>query len=595
MEKMWLERFAETVLRGAIALGSLFAAPIVFFVGLIEKAVVYVRDLARRLRPEDPFFLRRNGDTLLSNAVKLDLAAYTSLLVLSLTFELFAWGSMWSYIGDTVQSGFWGVVLALVLALIPFAFALMVILLDRGILIMDDPNGGKRTRVILARASMLFLLALITAVPVELRVFKPEIDRVVEDAEKAQVDAIRETARGYETKLAEGQKATSAVFVTGQPDDVVARRKEERVALVLQQRADRTEISKRLEKKGTEAAREAAGKGVSGRHGAGVATAVMRGQEKETRQELKDYDKAAREQLTAFDAETERMRSEAAQNGVEEIARRDTALTEKLHEVEVMSAEELAAAYGGEYKQANGFLARYRILLTLVEEDGKNQAIVWGCRLVMVLFGLCVLFVKFVMVSPETAAYYSLRAQALSGNKDAVRVYIAKALASKDAEALEVLRAVAREDADAKATLEKLGYGGNVEMAGYSEEVYALHGNLREARVSANVAYALYTQAFRDLCAERGTDGRFGHTRAELVRRARADWIRIAQKAIFNLADAERVMVTRGVRVSAWPNELVEGDPRAKPVLWELSDDVLEREWGWVKPVDALFRNAPSA
>jgi hypothetical protein len=605
------EKWVEGVLQGAISLGMLFSAPILLIGSGLAKAASFVAVLLRAVADafakatmfalrllginpdlEDPFYLRRNGDTLLSLSVKIDLLVYTMLLALSMAFEAFAWGSMWAHVGNPGVGGVWGVIIGLLLVVLPLVFARLVILLDRGILVMDVTGGPwKRVFVVVGRASMLVLLSLITAVPVELLVFSQEIDREHAAAEKVGIDAIRAEAVKYETDHAESQKESAGALVIDQPDDVVARRKEERAAIVDQQKADRADIVARLKEKGDDAVREIAGRGVSRRRGSGYTANALRNQEKETRQELKDFDEAARKQLAEFDAETERMRSEAAANGVNEIARRDAELAETLHAIEVMPASELAAAYGGEYRVANGFMARYRTLLTLVEADGKNRAIAWGCRLVMVVVGLTVLFVKFIMASAETNAYFSMRSQALANNPDAVRHYIriAKDAVQPEAEreaAVAVLKAVSSINEEAASALVAIGYD-DMRRAGWSPEVVRLHRSLDAARVAARRARTEFEERFRQVCAERERQtGGFmaGVSRSEIVRRGQSLWMQTLEGPLGALSSVEGEMSAKGIGLPDWPANLSGGDPRLGAKPWELEEDKLESLWGWKRP-----------
>lgn len=449
-----LERFLDSIER---AWESIWA----FLWKLLSTPIGALADVIDSVRQK--FTLRQYGESLLTPRVELDLWAYTILLFLSGSFELFAWGSMW---GHTGVHWMWMFVLA-------GSFAMMVVLLDRGILIMDMPRGAKRFVVIALRVGMLLLLACITAVPVELRVFAPEIDRVIEAAEKEKIDVIRAKAIAYETDLAAAQNAGSETAISGEPDAVATRRAQERKAVVEQQRADRAEITARQREAAAATQREITHGNPTAKRGrgAGKVTNDLRDQEKAIRQELRDFDAEARAQLVAFDAETERMRSGAVESGIATRAAATTALTERLHAVEVMDAESLAKAYGGDYKEPNGFLARYRILLQLVNapDDNagwltRNQWIVFGCRIVMVAFGLCVLFVKFVMTSVETRAYFSIAAQAKSGNPDSLRV-IRTMASGGDEEAIGALCSGGETETDEEnlEVIRSLAYAGNAE------------------------------------------------------------------------------------------------------------------------------------
>jgi len=493
------------------------------------------------------------------------------------------------------------------LRVLPFIFAGMVILLDRGILTMDSPSGGKRLRVVVARVSMLVVLALITAVPVEMRVFGPEIDRAIAAAEKVKIDQIREGAKVYEQGLHEKRLASSEAALSGNPEDVVTRRKAEREAVVAQQTIDRKEITDRLSAKSREVRDEVRRGRYSGRGGGyGDGTRLLREQEADIRAELRQFDADARQQLSDFDTETERMRTAAVQTGTDERARLATELDEKLHDIEVMEPETLAAAYGGDFKEPNGFLARYRILLATVEAPdqvmylwgmvSRNEIIVWGCRLVMITFGLAVLFIKFVMTSPETTAYFSLRAQAVEGNEEARRIVRMLALTG-NRDAILTLRMLAREDGEARTVLSKLGFDGHVESALLSDHVIDLHRRLSEARSDCARSLAAFRDSFRELCRTRTPPIGSGMvpmalSRDMLVERSLALWREGVQPKIERVSQIEAWLAHEGVAVPRWSPDLEEADPRTtRQRLWLLPDVELEEQFGWDSPTNAPFRH----
>lgn len=546
-----LERFAGWVWNAAMRLALLAGFPFMLLAGVARKVYDLGRDLVARITPEDPLRLRVYGETLLTERVKLELGAFTALLLAQFAFDLWAWSNAWSYAGTT----------AVTITMLSMVFATVILIVDRAIIVVDVSQVRSKLGLAFTRGALLILLACITAVPVELRIFQPEIEQVIANEEKVAVDAIREKAKAYETELATRQKDTTAAALTGSPDAVVQRRAQEREAIVAQQKSDRADITKRLSAKSTELVRETAGKGPSGRRGDGVTTAAMRKQEADIRKELSDFDKAAREQLREFDRETERMRTEAVKSGTDELSRRDTALDEKLHAVEAMPAAELAAAYGGEWQKSRGFLERYRTLLDLIDADPKNSLIAWGCRLIMIVLGLTILFAKPVMSSDETVAYFSLMAQAAGGNERA------------------------------KKLVKLQGYGVNdrVHKLGWTQEVQRLHERMSQAQIAVRNAVTAFEAEMERLCEPPGDGLCLSRDRLEID--AGRAWLASVQPKVDALEAVEAQFERFGVDIPAWPTDWTVRDPRRSGERpWNLGDAELNVRYGWVNPQEAIRR-----
>jgi hypothetical protein len=375
---------------------------------------------------------------------------------------------------------------------------------------------------------------------------------------------------------------------------VTARRGEERKALLEGQAVDRTAISSRLTVKGTELAEEIAKGSRTGKPGDGPAAKGLRLQEADIRQELADFNTAARAELADFDAETEKMRTGAVQMATDARNQGATQLEDKLHQIEVMPPEQLAAAYGGKYKQPDGFLARYNALDEIINQPDPNagwfgssrQQVAWGCRLVMMIVGLSSLFVKFVMYSAAVKAYFSLVAQAFGKNEDARRTLRAMASSGdKDAVRIVARFAVAGDD-ESKQVLEEAGFSGDLKSAAQSEDVAAHHRAVNDLRVALVLAIISYEEWFRTLCMKpfEGKDHRT-LSRPWLNKRAQERWNRDVVSAMRALNNAESDLQARGISLVAWDEKLFGADPRESTArLWELSDEDLVQNYGWKNP-----------
>lgn len=593
-DKSWIERSLEWCGRQIEAAANFVVGIPIAAIGAIAALATYLS----KFEPTDPFRLNVFGDSLRTTRVKFDQLILGIMLALCGAYVFWAWQKGFSFTGATDYA----------VASLAFIMFGILMIFDRSLGVVDLYGVKHKWRYWLSRGAVLFVLAFVTAIPVELAYFGPEIEQRIAAIEKTKVDAIREEAKAYETKLAGERTGSADLALSGQAGDVVSRRAVERKAMVAQQTADRAEITKRLADTSEDAAREAAGKKYGGR-GVGPSTILLNRQVTDIRAELKEFDAAARKERSEFDAATEGMRTGAVKTVTDAHDQLTASLDEKLHAIEVMDPEALSEAYGGTWKQPRGFLERKTMLDQIVEEpqldaDGKvmdvwmtrNQQVAWGCRIMMMVPELMVLLWKFLLCSAEFGIYLSRKMQALAGNEEAISLFIPQAK-DKDPEAIGVLRMIAGKHPAAREVLLQLGYDGNVEVAGWSKDKVALHGEFNDTCVDAAKAHQAFEERFRQMCSARNSYGSYvaGVSRSELVRQAQADWLNTVQDAFSHLARVESRMFTQGFRVLGWPSELIQGDPRHVRPLWELSDDKLEETYGWSNPSTAIFKNAPTA
>lgn len=592
-----MERLADWVGQQVMGTVRVLAGLFWLVFGTIEALWVSFWKLIASISPADPFRLRVNGETLLSGHVKIVLGFLSLLVFAELAYEQFAWSSMWSY----SLSG----VLAFVIS---SAFTYLTLYITVAILTMDDTNKEQVRSAIRARLGSLMLIAMVTAIPAELRFFHSEIEKHISAKETAAVDVIREKAKAFEIAKADKRTATSEASLSGGDDDVVSRRTAERKDLVASQKSDRGEITKRLDGKSDDLAREIGAGSRSGRRGDGAVAAALRRQEREIREELKAFDEAARAQLKEFDETTEQMRTGAVSTATEERTRLATDLDDTLLRIEAMSPDELAANYGGDWKQSRGFMDELHAYLTILrqpdlDENGavidqwftNNQKISAIVALMMVLFGLGIVIIKSYMISKPTKRYFSQIAQAHAGNVAAIEMMRGEAKEG-DKDAIRVLRVLAPNNPTVAQDLRQLGYAVDGDVV-LSEEVTELYRELWEAQSTLNDALCQFRIDFRNMCRYR-TGGTSGHaqTRTDLIANARDAWIADVQPHITNLSAVEWKFREAGVKLAGWPRDFLESDPRTDRVrLWDLPDDKLISDYGWSTPEYESFRTAPTA
>lgn len=392
----------------------------------------------------DPYWLRKYGASMETDQVKSDHTMMRWVLSCSLVFFLFAHNTLWWYTG----------ILLLWLLLIPQCFAIMELIVDRFVMIGDD-DGGMKWATILGRIGIVSIMALITAVPIELAVFESEIDDVRHDVETAKLDAIRAKARETEEEIVAHQQAATSGTLTAGVSDVTTRRAADRAVMLARQDTERAALVAQIDQVSDELVSEISRGSRSG-HGSGNGPVAKSLREKKEVliARLEAFHVAAKAERDSFDAKTESMRTSATKAVTDDQSAHAVALDLQYKRIEAMTPDELVAAYGGEYKEPNGFLTRYRTMDSIINAPDPeavgfltpNQMIAWGCRLLMWGFTLLALFIKYVAISPQTKAYYSLTMQALHGNEDALIVMRLRAQRG-DEKAIQILRR--RPDADA--------------------------------------------------------------------------------------------------------------------------------------------------
>lgn len=373
--------------------------------------------------------------TLLTPRVRAEQLVFALMLSAMLFVDGWAWFRAWSY-GLTGQF-----VIPLVLGTV---FAVAAVLFDRSVIVADTTNSkGSVWWSIGGRAFMLLLISALTAVPVELAVFESEISQVLDESEKLAADKVRNQAIEVETvalsqeisELTAQLSSDSSVTQANADGDMIRLQQDrarERTQLLEQMALNRGSLEKALSEKSAQVALEAAGKGPSGRYGNGPAFQAMKQQESEARQALADFNTKASAEVAAFDRDTNsrlvslratRDKTVAGNqaNAGKLLNQKRAEKRKKVEEIRTMSYDKLATLYGGSWRVAKGFLARFRVLEEMSSSDESVNAVKWGCRVAMILLGLFVLGLKL-LASDEFKRYYSLAAQAAAGDEDAQSV-----------------------------------------------------------------------------------------------------------------------------------------------------------------------------
>lgn len=506
------------------------------------------------------------SEALLTPRVRAEQFVFAATLSLMLFVDVWAWYRAWSY----GLVGQWFVPL-----IIGVAFGLAAIMFDRSVIVTDTTNGKVNGWYqIGGRALLLVLISFLTAVPVELAVFESEITKKLESQEKVASDQIRNKAIETETanlsadvSELQAHLAADASLTQANADTDIVRlqqdRARERTQMLAAQSVKRESLEKTLTEKSEQVALEAAGKGPSGKYGDGPAYKAMKQQEKEAREALDKFESEAATQVANFDTETQSQLVKLRATRDKTVLTNQAAIAKeldakrkerkkKIEELRTMSEDKLAALYGGEWRVAKGFLARFHTLSEMADGDGYVNRIVWGCRIAMILLGMFVLGLKL-MASQEFKLYYSLAAQAKAG------------------------------DEFAQQAVANMGFT-DFDNHGLSAKARDLLAELHEARQKVWQALWALEQKLATLSKLNELSG-LCRTRLAIEGELHGAWLEKGADAMAEVNSLEEQIKLLGETVPAWPTKLGE-DPRGKEP-WKVSESKLAT-FGWLAPDQVL-------
>lgn len=481
------------------------------------------------------------GDKLMNTRVRRYLSLQVSVIVLNFFVDWYLWAILFAYaIGEGAVAKFFGFVLAFAIAGLEWTIA-----------IQDTTENLRRaTAMFLGRVALMLVFAGFTSTVFDLKFFETEIMGEITRQEKIDADKIREEAiagieADYAARLEEKKSA-----LAGQPDDVKTTRKADYATLLASQKERRAEIQGRLTAKSAEVAKQAK---LTGRRSNPAALSALRKQEAEIRKELSDFDAAAKSERSEFEAATDSMTSgaiasvQAANDAV--LAERDG----KIAAVRALSQAELAEQYPGDWVKSRGVMDQYRTLKHLIATDPTNAFVATGLFVLGMLLPSVILILKF-LAPKAVAKYFSVRAQAIAGNE----------------EALQELR--------------EAGVSGSIAQLGHSDDVRAWHQAVQGKRVALREGLIAFGRWFFESCAPSPSTN-VSRTRSELTRLSVARWESKVAPLIRELRDLEERARYAGIELAPWPADWEVSDPRVDAERpWTLGNEDLERHFGWVNP-----------
>lgn len=480
----------------------------------------------------------------MSSRVKRYLGMVAQMITIQFLVDWFLWTVLFSIALDGSP----------VCILFGFAMAYAIGVLDVTISVQDTTEGMKRVAMLFgSRILLMWVMSGFTSTVFDLLFFHDSINQQISREEKVDADAMREQAiAGIMADYAKRLADKKAKF-DGQPEAVKARSAADRATLVATQKENRAGITKRLKDVMDDAARESAGKGLSGRKGAGVTTGVLTKQAAEIRTELKDFDAASKIELAEFDAKASSQQSDAVTGGEAAgdavIAERD----ERIAAIRALSQEELGAAYPGDWVRSRGVLDQYFALSKLIASNSVYAIVASSLWLLGMLLPTVILILKFA-APVEVRNYFSRKYQAAGG------------------------------DSKAEKELSLMGYNGQIAQLAWSDETVGWHRAVSAKRIELREKLVEFDRWFLRECTPDSLK-KVCATREVLTRSSVSQWSERVSPTIRELSDIESQARGAGVDVQPWPDDWEIVDPRVDTDrLWNASDEDLEREYGWVNP-----------
>lgn len=498
----------------------------------------------------DPFGLRVYGQTLLSPKVKGDLFGFTTVMALQWIVDFASWSIAATLVAPEVS---W-----LIRSAVGFVYATFILLVDKFLITMDMSRTRSMVAAVFARAMILLGLAYVTAIPLEMWVFRSEIENHIASIEKTKVDEIRERGKEIERKKNEALVTAAEGSHTGESESVTERRNgKELDTFKAAQDEARKEIKARLSKAASAYATEQR-KSTKTRSEARLAE--LKAEKDAITAELAAFNAQALKDLEARSATTEQMRADAIKRAAEERTGLATSLDDTYARIDAMTSEEVATTYGGEWKQSRGFMDQFRVLNQLIENDSDNKLLAWICRGFMLAFGFGIIVLKLAS-SEELKDYLSLRRQAAAGNPLAIE------------------------------TLRRQGYvfRDGDQSIGYTEEIRTKLAELRENRLKLRTAYRAYEASVADHCIQQMSQPG-ERSRAAFNRYTRQLWDSQLGQLLDEHARHLGWLQDNAGPMPAWPTDWDMPDPTTgtdlakrenDPRPWMVSNDTLTLRYNW--------------
>lgn len=359
------------------------------------------------------------GESGLTTATRRWFVSFGLALACQYVIDVWLWHGAMSYTGMTAFAIVFG-----------FVVATVILLFDRSILVADLSRSRTVWLPIGGRLMFIFVLALISTVPLQLQVFRTEIDNRIATLEAALRDRILAKAKAEieGAYLGESGAITLLLKERGEIEEKTkAEREPQLTALLGSQGSARTFHEEEIQRTSGALQNEVAGvegAGLTGTAGEGAATKVAREQKVAAVAAQTAFEDKAAADIASFNAATSQLvEQRKAASSVRESQLR-AAMKAEMDAMRATPSNELALKYGEQWQSADGLMARVEILFQMKEE---SAAVRWACHaleVVMMIISLLVVGMKF-MSGDDLKSYYSRAIQARRQQPEAVEALVA--------------------------------------------------------------------------------------------------------------------------------------------------------------------------
>lgn len=493
------------------------------------------------------------GESGLTTSVRRWFVSFGLALACQFVIDVWLWHGAMSYTNMTAFAIVFG-----------FVVATVILLFDRSILVADLSRSRTVWLPIGGRLLFIFVLALISTVPLQLQVFHVEIDNRVSTAETRLRDRLLTKAKAEieATYLGENGAITLLLKERNEIEEKTKAEREPQLnALLGSQGSARTFHEEEVKRTSNTLQNEVAGiegAGLSGTAGEGPATRVAREQKAAAQTAQTAFEEKAAADIAAFNAATSALVEQRKAASVVRENELRGAMKAEMDAVRATQSKELALKYGEQWQSPDGLMARVDILFQMKEE---SAAVRWACHaleVVMMIISLLVVGMKF-MAGDDLKSYYSRAIQARRQQPEAVEALVASGFTDP-------------------ATRANLAVPFNV-LDGQDK--------LHEMRVALARALGNYWAKVADLCGHTDPGTGLHHTRVALTAGFQKLWDENVAQSWARVQEQMRWLENNGVPTPPWDVEKY-GQPEPHGYHpWEVNENEIAG-FGWRDPTPQI-------
>lgn len=494
------------------------------------------------------------GESGLTTAVRRWFVSFGLALTCQFVIDVWLWHGAMAYTGMAAFAIVFGVVVAT-----------MILLFDRSILVADLSRSRTVWLPIGGRLIFIITLALISTVPLQLQVFRTEIDNRIATIEAGLRDRILAKAKAEIEGAYLDPKSGAIALELAAREQIEEKTKTERQpqleALIGAQASGRTFHETEVQRTSGELQDEVAGRvgaGLTGQAGEGAATKVAREQKDAAVKAQAAFEEKAAADIAAFNAATSALVEQRKATSVARESQLRAAMKAEMDAIRASTSKELALKYGEQWQSADGLMARVEILFKMKEE---SAAVRWACHaleIVMMIISLLVVGMKF-MSGDDLKGYFSRAIQARRQQPEAVEGFVASGFVDPNTRGNLAVPLTIADGLD----------------------------RLHQVRINLARALTSYWSKVAELCGHTDQATGLHHTRVELTAGFQKLWDEVVSQSWAKVQDQMRWVENNGVPIPPWD---IERYGQAEPHgyhPWEVNENEIAG-FGWRDPTPQI-------